>query len=93
MEMLVSLLGTVLPYIVGLIGIIAVYLGIKHKGVTEERTRQEEKHFQEVAKVQNQVQKAASQDIQIDKKVENEIKKVDEVAAPQPASSPDKFRF
>jgi hypothetical protein len=80
--------------IAGLIAILAIYFGIKRKGVTEERERQESAKAKEVAKTQEKVQEAISQDSLIDQKVTNEIKRIEQEANQVPTPSrPDKFRF
>lgn len=93
-EIILTLLLKVLPYIAGLIAIVSGYFFIKHKGVVQEREKQQVVKAKEVAKAQAEVQKAVSKDIEIDQKVANEIKKIDaEVEQPPVASAPDKFRF
>lgn len=95
---LLSLLGPLLgPLLAGLaviIAILGVYFGVKHKGVVQERERQEAKRTEEIVKVQEKVQVAISKDSQINIKIQNEITKINEEVVPVPApSSPDKFRF
>jgi len=95
---LISLLGPLMgPLLAGfaaLIAILALYFGVKRKGVTEERERQEAAKAKEVAKMQEKVQEAISQDSLIDQKVTNEIKKIEQdVEKSSTSSRPDKFRF
>jgi Flp pilus assembly protein TadB len=94
LSLLGPLVGPSLTGLVALIAILAIYFGIKNKGVKEERERQETVKAKEVAQTQEKVQEAISQDSLIDKKVTNEIEKIrQEVGTTIAPSRPDKFRF
>lgn len=94
LSLLGPLLGPLLAGLATLIAVVAVYFGIKRKGVTEERERQEVAKVKEVAKVQEKVREAISKDSLIDKKVANEIEQIKKEVGNQPTSTnPDIFRF
>jgi hypothetical protein len=94
LSLLGPLLGPLLAGLAALIAVVAVYFGIKRKGVTEERERQEVAKVKEVAKVQEKVREAISKDSLIDKKVANEIEQIKKEVGNQPTSTnPDIFRF
>lgn len=92
MPALVSLLGSILPYVIGAIGIVAAYFGIKHKGVTEERARQQVAQAKVQQQVQKQVEVAKSQDAVIDQKVEAQVEAIKKANAPK-ADTGDTFTF
>jgi len=88
------LMGPLLAGLAALIAILAVYFGIKNRGVKQERERQEVAKAKEVAKTQEKVQEAISQDSLIDQKVANEIKRIEQEVREVPTpSQPDRFRF
>ena len=93
----IDLLVKVLPYILGALALIGAYFGIKQKGVQQERAKQQAAQAKAVAQVQQQVQVAVSKDQQIDKKVQNEVAKIEEAKpAPAPIGSlkpGDEFKF
>jgi len=94
LSLLGPLLGPILAVIAALAALAAFYFGIKHKGVVQEREKQQAAKAKEVAKVQAKVQEATSKDTEIDKKVANEIEQIKEKAGNQPTpDKPDIFRF
>ena len=88
------LIGPILAVLAILIAATAAYFGIKQKGVQQERVKQQAAQAKAVQQVQQKVQVAASKDVEIDQKVQNEISKADEkVMVVDVPSNPDKFRF
>ena len=74
-------------------GLITLYFGVKRKGITEERERQETKRVEEVAKAQVEVNKAVSKDEEIDQVVRKQIEEIKRHPnIPKPGSD-SKFRF
>ena len=94
MEILLSLGLKFLPYILGVLAVVGAYLGIKRKGVTEERNRQAQASQVAQAKVEAAVKIAASADEGIDQRVEAKVNaakvKLDET---QQTPTGDTFRF
>jgi len=92
MPALLSLLGSALPYLLLVVGVIAGYFSIKHKGVVEERARQVEKQAEAKAAVEKAVVAAVSKDAAIDAHVAEIItaKKESHVA---PIDPPGRFNF
>lgn len=92
-----SLIGPVIgPLLAGVAFVIAAlvaYFGIKRKGVTEERERQQAAQVKETARVQKQVNEAVSKDTEIDLRVQDEVKAIEENSATPLPSRDDKFRF
>ena len=86
--LLLSILGPLLPYLAGLLAVIAGYFAIKHRGVTQEKARE----AAAVAKVQAKVEVAKSKDAAIDAKVEEKIEAIKEAHKPDVASG-DVFKF
>ena len=89
MPALLSLLGTLLPYLIGAIGIFAAYFGIKHKGVTEERERQQVAQQKQKEIVQQKIAAVEKQDAVVDQSTAVKIQKVED-AKPE-AKSPDGY--
>ena len=76
---LLPLLLKLLPWLAGIIGVITLYFGIKRKGVTEERQRQETKRVAEVKQIQQKVDVAVSQDAAIDRKVVADVQRIKDI--------------
>ena len=95
LELLLPLLLKVLPFLAGLLGVVAVYFGIKRKGVTEERQRQVNRRIEEIKKVQTKIDSAVSQDSVIDRKVAEDVQKIKSEPKPQVSGFKpgDKFKF
>ena len=94
MGVLISLLSSFLPYIIGIIGVVGGYLFIKHKGVSEERERQKAEQAEAVIKLTEKVTEAVSLDSAIDTRVKHEIEeKREEIQSNSEPTAPNKFRF
>jgi len=96
MSALLSILAPLIPYILGILGFVALYFGIKRKGVTEERQRQEAAQQKAQAEVQAKVVEAKGKDAAIDAKVEAQveaIKKQNPPAVDVPPVDGDVFKF
>ena len=83
--------------ILGLLAIVAVllaiYLGIKRKGVIQERERWEKAHAEAKEKIKEKVLDAVSKDREIDNKVRNETERIKEATKLPVDSDDSKFRF
>ena len=93
---ILSLIGPLLPWILGLGAVIVGYFGIRQRGVMVERQRQEAAQQKAQAKVQAQVVQAQSKDAAIDQKVEAqvaEIKKENPPTVDAPPVDGDVFKF
>ena len=63
-----SILTTVLPYLLGILAVVGIYLGVKQKGVQQERARQVKQQEKLTAQVQKKIEVAQSKDTEIDNK-------------------------
>jgi len=91
---ILSLLAPLLPYLLAFIGVVAGYFAIKHKGVAQERERQEAKQAEAVKQVTKKIVAAESQDAVVDAKVEKQIEKIKDDSKPAADfDNPLKFRF
>lgn len=70
-----------------------MYFGIKRKGVTEERARQEEKKAEEIHRVQEEVNKAGFKDVEIETRTRKELEEIKRTISSSVPSSDSKFRF
>jgi len=94
MELLLPVLLKFLPYILGVIGVAAMYFGIKRKGVVQERERQEAKRVEEVKQVQVEINKAISKDEEIDKRVQEDVQKIKKIEQDHGSTVPgSQFKF
>lgn len=92
MEILISLLFKLAPYIIMLLGAVGLYFGVKRKGVKEERERQEVKRIEAVKQTVAKVEKAVAKDEAVDAKVAEEVKKIETEHTIKPDID-GKFRF
>lgn len=91
---ILSIVGPMIPYILGILAVVGLYLGIKQKGVQQERVKQQEAQAKAVQQVQQKVQVAVAKDVDIDKQVQDDIKVREKATSEIPvASAPDKFKF
>ena len=65
---ILSIIGPMIPYILGILAVIGIYLGVKQKGVQQERQRQQVIQQKAQAQVQKKIEVAQSKDIEIDNK-------------------------
>ena len=85
-------LGKILGFLAILAGILAVYFGIKRKGVIQERERWEASQAEARVEVAEKVSEAVSKDSEIDRRVEDEKAKIKDSIKP-PTDTDDIFRF
>ena len=90
---ILGILGPLLPYIMGAIGIVVAYFTVKQRGVAQERQRQEVVQQKAQAAVVKKVEAAKAQDAVIDAKVEAKIEDITKAAEQDTSSAPGKFRF
>lgn len=90
---ILSILGPLVPYILGIFGIVVAYFTVKQRGVTQERQRQEAVQQKAQAEVVQRVQVAQSKDAAIDAKVEAKVEEITKAEEPAAPSAPGKFRF
>lgn len=90
---ILGIIGPLLPYILGFVGVVIAYFGIKQKGVVQERQRQEAVQQKAQTEVMKKVEAAKAQDVVIDAKVEAKIADIEKAAEPVAPSAPGKFRF
>ena len=93
---LLTLIGPLVPWILGGLAAIVAYFGIKAKGAAEAKAKFQEQQSQATAKVQAQVAQAVSQDAQVDAKVEKQIVEIEKTEKPPVADRPkpgDIFEF
>ena len=89
---LLSILGPLVPYILGAIGLVLVYFGIKQKGVQQEHARQVKQQEKVTAQVKAQVVKAENKDAVINQRVEQEVQKIEDKPPESPKLDPSKLR-
>lgn len=85
---LLSLLAKFLPYIIGIVAVVGVYFGIKRKGANEMKEKMVKAQEKAVAKQQEKVQEAVSQDGSVDQKV---MKQVDAIRKTE-TNPPDTYK-
>jgi len=90
---ILGILGPLIPYIMGAIGIVVAYFTVKQRGVVQERQRQEVVQQKAQAAVVKKVEAAKAQDAVIDAKVEAKIEDLTKAEEPVAPSAPGKFRF
>lgn len=91
-----TLLGPLIPWILGLGAVVVGYFGIRQRGIMVERQRQEAAQQKAQAQAQVKVQQAQSKDAAIDQKVEAQvaqIKKENPVPVDAPPADGDVFKF
>jgi hypothetical protein len=93
MAFILSLLSSVLPYLLGIAALVASYFFVKNKGVQQERQKQEEAKQQAIAKVTEKVTEAVIKDTSVDKSIGEKIEEIKQAHKVEPPSQPDKFRF
>jgi hypothetical protein len=89
--LILSLLFKIGPYVIAVLGVVAVYLGIKRRGAAEERAKWEQEVADEKDRVRREVEEAVRQDAAIDNKVRGEIDAIKTPSAKP--DDPDIFRF
>jgi len=94
-ELILPLLLRFLPYVLGAIGVAAVYFGVKRKGVLQERERQEAKQAEAKAAVVKKVAAATAKDEDIDRRVSEDVAKAKAKAdeAPVDITPGSQFKF
>lgn len=90
---ILSIIGPLIPYILGIFGIVVAYFTVKQKGVTQERQRQEVAQQKAQAAVTQKVEAAKSKDAAIDAKVEAKVEDLTKAEEPVAPPAPGKFRF
>lgn len=90
--LLAPFIGKLLGLLVIVAGLLAVYLGVKRKGVLQERDKWEKATTEAKVRVTERVLEAVSKDAEIDKRVDNEKERIKEVNK-LPIDSNNKFRF
>ena len=86
-------LGKIIGFLALVAGLLAVYLGIKRKGTLEERGKWEAATAEAEVKLSEKVTEATSKDSEIDRRVEDEKKKLKETIRPPTDSNDTIFRF
>lgn len=86
--LILPILFKLAPYVIAGLGLVALYFGIKRKGVQEER----DKARAEKARVEARLRDTAAKDAEIDEKVKGQIDEIHktETSIPQPG---DIFKF
>ena len=90
---LINLLFKLGPYVAALLGLVALYLGIKRKGAAEERSRWEEAVHEERARVADAVRTAEKGDVKVDREVNEKLDKLKSDSSARPPVGDDIFRF
>ena len=92
---LLPLLFDALPYILLVAGAVALYFGIKRKGVKEERAKWEEATREQTKELEVKVDQAESQDVAVDQKVRKQIEDIKKIDTSDPGTyrHGDIFKF
>ena len=93
MEIALSALSSVLPYILSSLAVVAGYFWIKNKGVQQEREKNQMAQAEAQRRVAERITQAVTQDAAIDQKVVKQIEEVVKSNTPTQPDRPDRFRF
>lgn len=93
---ILNMLLPLLPYLAGGLALIFIYFKIKGKGVEQERGKWEAKQIEVKEKQLEKQVEAVSKDQEIDRKVNEDVKKIKELEVsidPSNLNPGDKFKF
>lgn len=93
---ILSIIGPLIPYIIGAVAVIALYFGIKEKGVQEQKAREVNAQAKAVEQVKKQVAVAVAKDDAIDTKAQeakDEVVKDVEKPSDGPLPPGSSFKF